>query len=99
MRPDHSRLLLILCSACLATWASAHAQQGHRVTTRSVVVNTAGSSNSPVLQLGLGTAAAVDSLHVHWPGGVSQRFSDLPINCLIRVTEGDARYQILRRRP
>ncbi|MEE3257743.1 MAG: CRTAC1 family protein, partial [Candidatus Latescibacterota bacterium] len=58
-----------------------------------------GSSNSPVLQLGLGTAAAVDSLHVHWPGGVSQRFSDLPINCLIRVTEGDARYQILRRRP
>ena len=39
------------------------------------------------------TAAAVDSLQVHWPGGVSQRFSDLPINCLIRVTEGDARYQ------
>ena len=41
MRPIHSRLFVFLCASCLAPLATADAQQGHRVTSSSVTVNSA----------------------------------------------------------
>lgn len=58
-----------------------------------------GSSNAPLLHLGLGTATRVDSLHVLWPGQPPQRFFDLPVDCRIRIVQRTAHYQILRSPP
>ena len=58
-----------------------------------------GSSNEPLLHLGLGSATRVDSLHVLWPGQSPQRFFDLPVDCRIRIAQREAHYQILRRAP
>ena len=58
-----------------------------------------GSSNEPLLHLGLGSATRVDSLHVLWPGQSPQRFFDLPVDCRIRITQRKAHYRILRRAP
>ena len=58
-----------------------------------------GSSNGPLLHLGLGAAARVDSLHVLWPGQPSQRFFDLPVDGRIRIVQREAHYQVLRRSP
>ena len=58
-----------------------------------------GSSNGPALHLGLGTATRIDSLHVVWPGGARQHFYDLVADCAIRVVEGEAHYQTIRRSP
>ena len=58
-----------------------------------------GSSNEPLLHLGLGSATRVDSLHVLWPGQPPQRFFDLPVDCRIRIAQGEATYRILRRAP
>lgn len=58
-----------------------------------------GSSNEPLLHLGLGSATRVDSLHVLWPGQPPQRFFDLPVDCRIRIAQREAHYQRLRRSP
>ncbi|MXX39982.1 MAG: tetratricopeptide repeat protein [Gemmatimonadetes bacterium] len=58
-----------------------------------------GSSNEPLLHLGLGSATRVDSLHVLWPGQPPQRFFDLPVDCRIRIAQREAHYQMLRRSP
>lgn len=58
-----------------------------------------GSSNEPLLHLGLGSATRVDSLHVLWPGHARQRFFDLPVDCRIRIAQREAHYQMLRRPP
>ena len=58
-----------------------------------------GSSNEPLLHLGLGSATRVDSLHVLWPGQPPQRFFDLPVDCRIRIAQREAHYRILRRAP
>ena len=58
-----------------------------------------GSSNEPLLHLGLGSATRVDSLHVLWPGQPPQRFFDLPVDCRIRIAQCEAHYQMLRRPP
>ena len=95
MRPDHSRLLLILCSACLATWASAHAQQGHRVTTRSVVVNTAAHWLNWQLPTHAVDTAPDGAIKPHF---FRERYNLLEdLETFTRPIE--SRYQILRRRP
>ncbi len=58
-----------------------------------------GSSNEPILHLGLGSATRVDSLHVLWPGQPPQRFLDLPVDCRIRIAQREADYLMLRRPP
>lgn len=58
-----------------------------------------GSSNAPILHLGLGGQSRVDRLEIRWPGGREQRWTDVPADCIIRVTEGEDHYQIVRRRP
>jgi hypothetical protein len=47
------------------------------------------SSHDPREVLGLGAAAKVDRLEIHWPSGRIDRFSDLPANRYIRITEGE----------
>ncbi|TNE63924.1 MAG: CRTAC1 family protein [Bacteroidetes bacterium] len=46
------------------------------------------SQNSPALHLGLGSASQVDTLDVTWPSGKKQRFTGLPANRILRITEG-----------
>jgi hypothetical protein len=41
------------------------------------------------LHFGLGEATAVDSLHIHWPGGNVQRLTDLPVDAYLVVEEGE----------
>ena len=62
MRPAHSWLFSALCIACLAPAAPADAQQGHRVTTRSVTVNSATHWNNwqlPTHAIDIGPDGAV----------------------------------------
>jgi hypothetical protein len=46
------------------------------------------SSSDRRLHFGLGAATAVDSLHIHWPGGDLQRLKDLPVNEYLVVEQG-----------
>lgn len=46
------------------------------------------SQNSARLHFGLGDAERVDELIVRWPAGSTERFTDLPVRRLVRVTEG-----------
>jgi hypothetical protein len=48
---------------------------------------------------GLGTATQVDSLQVHWPGGQSQTFRNLPINTSIHLVEDHSTWQTVDPRP
>ena len=58
-----------------------------------------GSSNAPALHLGLGDREVVDQLEIRWPGGLRQSWENLPVNRVIRITEGEADYEIARRKP
>ena len=46
------------------------------------------SSGDRRLHFGLGEATAVDSLHIHWPGGDLQRLTGLPMNSYLVVEQG-----------
>ncbi len=52
------------------------------------------SSHDPRMVLGLGVRRKMDWLEVKWPlpGGSIQRFTDLPINRYITITEGDNKW-------
>jgi len=52
------------------------------------------SSHDPRMVLGLGARRKIDSLEVQWPlpGGESQRFTDLPVNQYITITEGQTKW-------
>ena len=59
----------------------------------SLLKNNGGSylsSHDPREVLGIGTAAKIDELEIHWPGPSKQvdRFSDLPMNRYIHIIEG-----------
>ena len=46
------------------------------------------SSNDPRLHFGLGTAAAIDSIEVHWPSGKVEQFAAPGIDKIVTLTEG-----------
>ena len=46
------------------------------------------SQNSLLSEFGLGMAARVDSLVVHWPSGIVDRHHNLPVDVLLEVHEG-----------
>ena len=48
------------------------------------------SSHDPRQVLGIGTAASVDELEIHWPGPSKRidKLTDLPINRYVRIVEG-----------
>ena len=43
--------------------------------------------NSLVLHFGVGSNQIVDELHIRWPSGVEESYTDLPINHLFTLTE------------
>jgi tetratricopeptide (TPR) repeat protein len=46
----------------------------------------------PQQHFGLGELTAVEELEVWWPSGVKERFTNLPFNTRIRITEGEGRW-------
>ena len=56
---------------------------------------------SPMRQeIGLGKAARILSVSVQWPtSGSSQTFTEVPLDSVIVITEGESAYRVLRRRP
>ena len=48
------------------------------------------SSHDLRLWFGLGTSTRVESLHVRWPSGLEQDFSDLPADSILELREGDS---------
>lgn len=53
------------------------------------------SQNSSIAHFGLGSADAIDSLTVIWPGGHEQLLTDLPINTLLTITESERPTNVL----
>ncbi|TDJ57681.1 MAG: hypothetical protein E2O40_02535 [Planctomycetota bacterium] len=56
---------------------------------------------SPLRQeIGLGDATRIRRLDVRWPvSGVLQSFKDVPMNTMIRITEGVERFETIQLRP
>jgi hypothetical protein len=53
------------------------------------------SSHDPRIVLGLGKRAKIDSLEVKWPmpSGLTQRFTDLPVDRYITIVEGKEKWK------
>jgi hypothetical protein len=53
------------------------------------------SSHDPRIVLGLGPRTKVDWIEVKWPqpGGATERFTDLPMNRYITITEGERKWK------
>jgi enediyne biosynthesis protein E4 len=53
------------------------------------------SSHDPRIVLGLGKGAKIDSLEVKWPmpSGLTQRFTDLPVDRYITIVEGEEKWK------
>lgn len=48
------------------------------------------SSNQAILHFGLGSADKIDRLTIHWPGGGTDTFTDLPTDHRFIITQGKA---------
>ncbi|MCH7526254.1 MAG: CRTAC1 family protein [Planctomycetes bacterium] len=48
------------------------------------------SSSDPRVHFGLGTAARIDRMTIRWPTGRTEQWTDLPVDRLITVREGEA---------
>jgi len=46
------------------------------------------STSDPRLHFGLGDAAIIDEVEVHWPGGAKERFAAAQIDRIVTLTEG-----------
>ena len=83
-----------------AIGARIHAQVVEDGTRRSVYrhVNSGGSfGGNPLRQtVGLGKASEIERLEIFWPTtGLTQTFSDIPVDRAIQIVEGDASYTTL----
>jgi hypothetical protein len=47
-----------------------------------------GSTNSLELEFGLGKAAKADKIHIRWPSGLEQEFTDVAADQFVTITEG-----------
>jgi hypothetical protein len=47
------------------------------------------SAHDPRLWFGLGSSSRVESIHIRWPSGLEQSFSDLPADTNLELREGD----------
>ncbi len=52
------------------------------------------SSHDPRIVMGIGQHPRIDSLEIHWPqpSGAVERFTDLPLNRYITITEGSGKW-------
>jgi peroxiredoxin len=48
------------------------------------------------LHFGLGTGERIESLEITWPAGARERFSDLPVDHVVRIVEGAGRFEARR---
>jgi hypothetical protein len=51
--------------------------------------NSFAAQSTRRVYVGLGAAAAVDAVEVRWPSGLRQTFTNVPIDRIARITEGD----------
>jgi len=42
---------------------------------------------------GLAAIEKIDALQIRWPSGLIQRFTDLPVNTTLRITEGQGTWE------
>jgi hypothetical protein len=69
---------------------------GKRRTIHRTVSTGTSFGNSPFRQeIGLGKAAVIKKLSVHWPAGQTDIFTNVAVNQLLEITEGEAAYEIL----
>jgi tetratricopeptide (TPR) repeat protein len=62
---------------------------GGRTTVRWLTSGTSYlSSNDPRLSFGLGSSTTIEKLDVHWPSGLTQSWSNLPIDIYLNLQEG-----------
>ena len=61
------------------------------------LVGSGGSFGASSLQqeLGLGLASGIQRLEVQWPGGETQVFEGLPMDRILRITEGQPDFELL----
>ena len=83
-----------------AIGARLHVQVTENGTSRSIYrhVNSGGSFGANPLRqtIGLGAASNLETLEVFWPTtGITQTFTDVPIDRVIRIVENDASYEIV----
>ncbi len=71
------------------------AEVGGRQIVRDVFPANGGFGPGPVeLILGLGSAKRIDKLSIRWPSGRTQELSDLPVNRVLAITEGQADFAL-----
>ena len=86
-------------SNSLGVGARVECEIGDLVIRRSLFPVVNFLSQSPaLLHLGLGDAATVDRLTIHWPSGEVQRFEKLAADRHLRITEGSAQLRTLSAR-
>lgn len=57
---------------------------------RTIAAGTGfGSMNDPIVLVGLGTTAHVDRIDVRWPSGKRQVFTDVAVDQMVVITEGE----------
>ena len=54
------------------------------------------SSNDTVLHFGTGSATRTDQLEIRWPSGLQQKFSSIPGDSTVVVTEGEQQIRTVR---
>ena len=89
-------------SNSLGVGARVECQVGDTVIRRSLYPVVNFLSQSPaLLHLGLGDAATVDRLTIHWPSGEVQRFEQVAADRHLRITEGadQLRTMLVRSQP
>ncbi|GIS61198.1 MAG: hypothetical protein CM1200mP2_34230 [Planctomycetaceae bacterium] len=86
-------------SNSLGVGARVECEIGDLVIRRSLFPVVNFLSQSPaLLHLGLGDAATVDRLTIHWPSGEVQRFEKLAADRHLRITEGTDQLRTLSAR-
>ncbi len=87
-------LLVGTKSNAMAVGAQVTARAGDLIVFREKKCGTGfGACDSPYLHFGLGKQAKVDTLTVRWPSGFVETFGDVPVNCHLRIREGDRKWE------
>jgi hypothetical protein len=46
------------------------------------------SNNDMRIHFGLGAAAKIDGVQIHWPSGLTERFDNIPVDAIYTLKEG-----------
>ena len=68
--------------------------EGERAYHRAVGCGSSFGGSPLRQEIGLGSAESIERVEVRWPtSGMKQVFTDVPLDCMIRITEGTGVYQ------